>query len=49
VVASHRGGAAALIERVLAEVRGFEGDRPAADDRTLLAMLVRSESSSPEE
>jgi sigma-B regulation protein RsbU (phosphoserine phosphatase) len=43
LLASHRGGtdAAALIDRVLAGVRAFEGDRPAADDRTLLAMLVR--------
>jgi phosphoserine phosphatase RsbU/P len=41
LVASHRAGAAALIERVLGDVRGFEGVRPAADDRTLLAILVR--------
>jgi sigma-B regulation protein RsbU (phosphoserine phosphatase) len=43
LVASQAGGAgaAALIERILAEVRTFEGTRPAADDRTLLAALVR--------
>jgi sigma-B regulation protein RsbU (phosphoserine phosphatase) len=41
LVASHAGDAAALIERVLADVRTFEGVRPAADDRTLLAVLVR--------
>jgi len=41
LVASHRADPAALIEHVLAEVRRFEGDRPAADDRTLLAVAVR--------
>ncbi len=41
LVASHRTDASSLIERVLGDVRTFEGVRPAADDRTLLAMLVR--------
>jgi len=40
LVASHRTSAAALIESVLNQVRAFEGDRPAADDRTLLAVRV---------
>lgn len=41
LVASHRADAAGLIDRVLADVGRFEGARPAADDRTLLAVLVR--------
>ncbi len=44
LVASHGeggGSAAGLVERVLADVRGFQGARPAADDQTLLAMRVR--------
>jgi sigma-B regulation protein RsbU (phosphoserine phosphatase) len=41
LVASSGGDAAGLVGRVLAEVREFEGGRPAGDDRTLLAMVVR--------
>jgi sigma-B regulation protein RsbU (phosphoserine phosphatase) len=41
LVASHHSDAAALIERVLADVRTFGGARPADDDRTLLVALVR--------
>ncbi len=41
LVATDRADAKTLVERVLAEVRAFEGARPAADDRTLLAVRVR--------
>ncbi len=40
ILAAHDGDAAALVDRVLATLRDFEGSRPAADDRTLLVLRL---------
>lgn len=40
ILASHRGGAKALVDAVQADVRAFSDGAPAVDDRTLLAMTV---------
>lgn len=40
ILAAHAGDSHSLVERLLAELRAFEGLRPAADDRTLLVAQV---------